>query len=87
MDKNKEPIKTRCPLSESGDLEEAKGEGAERVRWSTKPHGDELGAGWFSSIGQEKLGEEEFELGTEERLETWSELRKRTDVLTAGFCV
>lgn len=56
MDKNKEPIKTRCPLSESGDLEEAKGEGAEGVGWSTKPHGDELGAGWFSSIGQEKLG-------------------------------
>lgn len=32
MDINKEPIKTRCPLlSESGDLEETKGEGTERV--------------------------------------------------------
>lgn len=86
MDINKEPIKSLCPpLSESWDLEGTK-KAASRVVWvePKEPHGD-----WGGRSGgiRHGSGEEEFELDTEEELETWSELRERTDVLAAGISI
>lgn len=92
MDINKEPIKSLCPLlSEVWNLEEAKG-AVNREVWveQKEPHGDWADSRWFRSIGQEELDmalEEEFELETEEELETWSAWREGTHNLAAEFSV
>lgn len=92
VDINKEPIKSLCPLlSEVWNLEEAKGAVSREVWVEQKePHGDWADSSWFRSIGQEELDtalEEEFELETEEELETWSAWREGTHILAAGFSV